>query len=159
MEIREEDFLTSVSFSTESVYQRQQASIFVPGMIYGGTDNLPDGAIGGKKNFMNGYGNAYIREDRMAAPLFGLYFNDGMRVTMLDPAPDGRTSMADSRGNTTRTLVDSSFHFGSIGVSIRPDTFLLGFNYPGSEGDITYARRPDPVRQKIRVEEKVSPYI
>lgn len=141
-------FLTSIRFMAASSYQRKQADIFVPGMVYGGTDNLTDGSIGGRKNFPNGYGNAFIREDRMPAPLFGLFFNDGLRITILNPKPDGRTSLADARGNTIKTLVDSSFHFGSIGVSISPDTFLLGYNYPGSEGDITYARRPDPVRQK-----------
>ena len=150
-------FLTCVSFITASEYKRQEADIFVPGMIYGGTDNLTEGSIGGKKNFINGYGNAFIREDRMPAPLFGLFFKDGLRITMLDPKPDGRTSLEDSRSNTVKTLVDSAFHFGSIGVSIRPDTFLLGFNYPGSEGDITYARRPDPERQKVRWRKRYHP--
>ena len=137
-------FLSSISFITASKYLRPQADIFVPGMIYGSTGHLSARSIGSIENFANGIGNAFIREDRMPAPLFGVSFNDGFKVSMLNPSPDGNTSLADAHDVTVKTLIDTAFRFGSMGVSIKPDTFLIGYKYPGSEGDITYTGNTYP---------------
>lgn len=141
-------FLTAISFVASGKYNRQQTEIFVPGMIYGGTGNLSAMSIGGKENFKDGYGNIFIREDRMPAPLFGMFFNDGFRLTVLDPKPDGRTSLADAHDITVKTIIDSAMQFGSMGASIQPDAFAVGFKFPGSEGDITYQGNTYPEGQK-----------
>ena len=117
---------------------RYNTDVFVPGMIYGGIENISNMAIGGAYVYSEGDGETWIREDRMPAPLYGFYLNDGSSFTMLNEKPDGRTIQEDSHDTTVTILIDERINFGSMGSIFSQDTLMFGYMFPGSEGEITY---------------------
>jgi hypothetical protein len=134
-------FMSSVSLEGKKGLRREEAEFFVPGMIYGDPSNLTRTAIGGVET----KSDIRIREDRLPAPLFGALFKDGSSVCVFDPKPSARTTQADSEDSEAKTLIDNRFTFGALGVQFGPDTaFRIGFWYPGSEGEATYAGNTYP---------------
>ncbi len=132
-------FLSSITFTHPSVYPRSTVDYFAPGMIYGGTAHLSHESIGGPDAYEStGQGQIRIREDRLPAPLFGVRFADGSSLTLLDPAPKGDTTAADSVDTEVRSLSDERFLFGAIGADLEEGHHAQGFWFPGSEGEITY---------------------
>jgi hypothetical protein len=111
---------------------------FAPGMVYGGFDNLTGNAIGGRAYYQPGRYVVRIREDRLPAPLLAAYFADGTTLTVLDPAPCGRTTAAESVTVQPGTLIDSRFRFGSVGAQEGDAGLSLGYWFPGTEGEQTY---------------------
>lgn len=125
-------FLSAVTFNNHQTIE--EVRYFAPGMIFGNKDHLTRVAIGGHEA-----GTAtWIREDRLPAPLFGIYSKDGSSVTMLDPSPRGHTTKEDSRDRQVTTLIDKNFRFGAIGAEKRNKGITLGFKWPGTEGETTY---------------------
>lgn len=125
-------FLSAVTFNNRQAIE--EVRYFAPGMIFGNKDHLTRVAIGGHEA-----GTAtWIREDRLPAPLFGIYSKDGTSVTMLDPSPQGHTTKKDSRDRQVTTLIDKNFRFGAIGAEKRNKGITLGFKWPGTEGETTY---------------------
>jgi hypothetical protein len=78
------------------------------------------------------------------APLFGLHFNDGSSVALVDAAPVGSTTAAESYDLKANTLIDERFRFGAIGAEEVNDNTSIGFWWPGSEGGTTYRAKPIP---------------
>ena len=85
--------------------------------------------------YKEGKGQAWIREDRMPAPLYGFYFQDGSSVTMLDERPVGNTIRLDS---ANQPVIDERILFGSLGSEFNADGIEFGYQYPCSEGEISY---------------------
>jgi hypothetical protein len=132
-------FLSSITLSHPEVHSRSEVDYFAPGMIYGGTAHLSAAAIGGRLIYQrDGQGQVRIREDRLPAPLFGIRFVDGSALTVLDPAPNGETTAADSHDTEVQTMVDDRFRFGAIGAALDDGHHSEGFWFPGSEGEVTY---------------------
>jgi len=117
---------------------------FAPGMIYGGFANLTDVAIGGRAHYRPGDFTVRIREDRLPAPLLMAHFEDGTSLAVLDPAPRGDTTAADANDVSGVSLVDERFQFGALGGQERGRTLALGYWFPGSEGEVTYAGNTYP---------------
>ena len=132
---------------------RADYALFLPGMIYGDSGHLSPGAIGAPANYQRPDTNrVWVREDRLPAPLLGLRWPTGQSVTLLNPAPNGSTTGADSddfkkepgratQQATPQTLTDAGFRFGSLvatQVGGAAGRVQLGYLYPGSEGDVTY---------------------
>jgi hypothetical protein len=128
-------FLSAVKFSFDNPFPRDSVDIFVPGMIYGGTNNIPPKSIGGELVYKEGKGQSWIREDRMPAPLYGFYFHDGSSLTLLDEKPNGNTIKLDS---TFNVVIDERILFGAMGSEINADRVVFGYQYPCSEGEISY---------------------
>lgn len=134
-------FMSSISLYGMENFSRDKADFFVPGMIYGDPSKLNSKAIGGIETEVQ----IRIREDRLPAPLFASMFKDGSTVCVFDPQPEGNTTQEDSEDFKAATLIDNRFKFGSLGVSWENrSTFQIGFWYPGSEGEITYAGNTYP---------------
>ena len=131
-------FASRIMLNASSEYKQNQTQLFVPGMIYGGAEFLSSAAIGGVENYKNGNANIFIREDRMPAPVFGVYFKNGNSISLLNPAPNGQTTREESHNLIPVPLTDERFQFGSIGVLIEKNKLSLGYCFPGNEGDITY---------------------
>ncbi len=132
-------FLTSITFSHPDAHPRSQVDYFAPGMIYGSPDHLSAAAIGGRATYgAEGHGEVQIREDRLPAPLLGVHFPDGSALTVLDPAPNGKTTKADSHDTGVQTMVDERFQFGALGVHLASGHHEQGFWFPGTEGEVTY---------------------
>jgi hypothetical protein len=137
-------FLSAFTLELARPQARRQVEVFAPGMIYGGTDRLTAVAIGGAdfQQYLR------IREDRLPAPLMGLRFADGRTLSVLDAAPDGRTSRADADDIQVKTLVDSAVHVGAIGADFIAGKTQLGFWLPGIEGEVTYTGNAYPGGQR-----------
>lgn len=127
-------FMSSVTFQSKQAQSRNQLSYFAPGIIYGDASHLTEGAIGGKK-FQN---SIHIREDRMPAPLFGIYFMDKTSLTVLDPKPNGSTTLADANDTKAHTLIEEGLQTGAIGLDNDNEKINAGFWFPGTEGEVTY---------------------
>ena len=131
-------FMSGITLSTEHKVSRSELEYFVPGMMYGSCHNLTPAGIGGCDTFTSETGHVWIREDRMPAPLFGVRFRDGSSITILHPNPDGRTTVQDSHDLESATIIDERFQFGAIGTEYVDGKLVLGFRFPGSEGEVTY---------------------
>jgi len=155
LEVKGEDkraFMSGIILTTKNKVARAEVDYFVPGMIYGSTDNITVSAIGGRDTFESGGGRIWIREDRMPAPLLAVRFKDNSSIAVLDPAPDGRTTKEDSHDIESVTLVDERFRFGAVGAEYIDDKLACGFWFPGTEGEITYKGNtyPDGQMKKWR---------
>ena len=130
-------FMSAIEFEFAG-HTRQEVGYFVPGMIYGSTDNLTPSAIGGKELYEKGGGALWIREDRMPAPLMAFRFDAGHSFSMLDTRPNGATTLADAHDTAAQTMVDENLRFGSFFAEHAAGVLKTGFAYPGSEGETTY---------------------
>jgi hypothetical protein len=130
-------FMSGIFLNPNKSVKRDSVLLFAPGMIYGATDYLPERAIGGikAKDFI------WIREDRLPAPLLGLFFNDGNSISILNSKPDARTTKEDSRAQNQPLLINDKFNFGAVAVEFVDENPSLGYCYPGSEGAISYGNR------------------
>lgn len=136
-------FLSAITFPHAGTYARNAVSYFAPGMIYGSPAHLSADAIGGANTYgTNGHGIVRIREDRLPAPIFGIRFKDGSALTVMDPAPKGETTRADSHDTQVQTLTDGHFQFGAIGADLGGGHQTQGFWFPGSEGESPIAGTP-----------------
>lgn len=132
-------FLSAITFSHPEAHPRSAVDYFAPGMIYGGTSHLSATSIGGLSSYEgDGHGQVRIREDRLPAPMSGVRFADGSALTVLDPAPKGDTTTADSGDTEIHTLTDERFQFGAVGTDLDGGHHTQGFWFPGSEGEETY---------------------
>ena len=131
-------FMTGVTLKSIRKFDRSEIGVFAPGTIYYGTDCVLDDAIGGSQVYESGRGEVWIREDRLPAPLHGVHFPDGSSMAVLNPLPDGATSVEDAHSTEVKPLIDKAFQFGSIGSKIHDGLVKIGYWFPGSEGEITY---------------------
>jgi hypothetical protein len=120
------------------------AEWFAPGMIYGGFDHLNPAAIGGRAHYQPGNYTVRIREDRLPAPLFMAHFTDNTSVAILNPAPRGDTTVFEAMDVRAVALVNTNFQFGAIGGQEKDGKLSVGYWFPGSEGEVTYAGNTYP---------------
>ena len=133
-------FLSAIKFMGQRIKDRDEIEIFAPGMIYGGYNHITATGIGGNKA-----GNAtWIREDRLPAPIFGLYYKDGSSATVLHVASSGGTTKEDSHDITIETLINERLKYGSVGQEKKNGELSFGFVWPGSEGSSTYTGNTYP---------------
>jgi hypothetical protein len=152
-------FMSAITIFTEKPWARPDVDIFAPGMIYGGTDNIPATGPGGKNIYEDSRGIVLIREERFPAPLFAVHFQDNSSISLLHSDPTGGTTKDDamdiSRSDILKSLIDARFQFGSlgedesgdwkgnpyepIGESLRKGAQrypAIGFWFPGTEGEV-----------------------
>ena len=150
-------FLSAAVLDVTARQRWPKVAWFAPGMIYGGFANLPDAAIGGRAHYRPGEFSVRIREDRLPAPLMLARFGDGSSLAVLNPAPRGDTTAADANDVKALTLVDERFQFGAIGAEERGETLTIGYWFPGSEGEVTYAGNTYPGGQLHRWRRRFHP--
>ena len=109
-------FLSAITLPLDTSLSWPQVEWFAPGMIYGGFDHLTAATIGGKAFYRPGDFSVRVREDRLPAPLFAARFHDGHSLAVLDPAPRGGTTAADSLDVQVVPMTDERFQFGAIGT-------------------------------------------
>jgi len=134
-------FLSAATLKIVSPVQWPQVEWFVPGMIYGNFDLIPDFAIGGRKYYRPGDYTVRIREDRMPAPLMSARFKDGSTLAVLDPKPNGESTAAESMGFSYEKMADEKFQFGAVGAQECGETITMGYWFPGSEGEQSYSEK------------------
>lgn len=132
-------FLSGCALDFAKPLSWSEAEWFVPGMIYGGFANLTETAIGAKAYYQPGNFSVRIREDRLPAPLMLAHWGDGTSLAVLNPAPRGDTTAADSLDTKAVPMTDERFQFGAIGGQELSGKLSVGYWFPGSEGEVTYA--------------------
>ena len=130
-------FNSQFGLSTSKSALSEHLKYFAPGNIYGSSENLPDNAFGKDLSLKH----LLIREDRLPAPLFGIWFPDGSSVTLLTINPDGGTSRQDSQTTNPTLFTDRKVKVGSLGIITEDNQHWLGYIFPLSEGDVTYSDR------------------
>ncbi|MBI5668515.1 MAG: hypothetical protein HZC41_10960 [Chloroflexi bacterium] len=140
-------FLTAILLDIERPLTWLDVDAFAPGMIYGREGRINPRAIGSRENYADGVRHVIIREDRLPAPMFGLHFNGGSTVSLLNPAPDARTVAEEGDILQPITRVDTRLRFGALGCVERDQALSIGYWFPGTEGEITYRGREFPFGQ------------
>ena len=89
-------------------------------------------------------GASRLCEDRLPAPLLAGRFADGTTLGVLNPAPHGDTTAADGNSVQGGVMTDERFRIGAIGAEEQGRRLGLGYWFPGSEGEVTYAGNTYP---------------
>lgn len=123
-------FDSSVVFAVDPAVGWPDVNFLAPGALYGDPAFDGDRSPGGTLNYAAR--RFFMREDILPAPLFGLSFNNGASVAILDPAPRGDTTVAESR-LTNSVMTDARFQFGALGAwQTDQGPIEFGFQFPGS---------------------------
>ncbi len=146
-------FDSAIRLSTAPTVNWSDADYFAPGLLYG-VPHTRATAPGGSLPY-----NARrfsIREDYLSAPLFGLSFRDGHWVSVMDMAPRGDTSLAETTAQASTPVIDEHLQFGALGAREVPDGGVeFGFWLPGTTNEFSGGfgfggRPPTPVTAQVR---------
>ena len=78
------------------------------------------------------------REDYLEAPLFGLSFRDGNWIAVMDTAPRGDTTQAETTAPASTPIIDEHLQFGALGASELPEGGVeFGFWLPGTTNEFS----------------------
>ena len=123
-------FSSSVAFQIDPSIGWKDVKFFAPAILYGDPTYDGERSPGGTLNFAAH--RLMLREDFLPAPLFAVSFADGASLTMLDPAPRGDTTEADTT-LAAPTIVDPRIKVGAIGAEqAGTGPVTLAFSFPGS---------------------------
>ncbi|HXR07100.1 MAG TPA: hypothetical protein VN765_07205 [Candidatus Acidoferrum sp.] len=101
-----------------------------PGALYGDPTYNGAGSPGGTQNYAAR--RFFMREDMLPAPLFALSFSNGASVAVLDPAPRGDSTVAETRLSSP-VMTDARFEFGAMGYwQAEQQPIEFGFRFPGT---------------------------
>ena len=117
-------FSSAIRLVTDATAKWEDAGYFVPGMGY--NDPTYDGGAASYR------GKRFsLREDTLAAPVFGMMMKGGGWAAVLDMAPRGDTIVADGRGGGA--IVDERIQVGAMGGrEVAGGGIELAFWLPGS---------------------------
>ncbi len=140
-------FLTAIRLTIDQPLTWLDVDPFAPGMLYGREGRVNPRAIGSQENYAEGVRSVIFREDRLPAPMFGLYFADQSAITLLNPAPDAQTIAIEGEILEPLTRIDSRLRVGAFGCVEHDGALDVGYWFPGTEGEITYRGREFPFGQ------------
>jgi hypothetical protein len=122
-------FSSAIVLNVDSTIKWTDINCMAPGALYGDPTYDGDRSPGGTQNYKAK--KFMMREDILPAPLFGLSFSNKTSVAILDPAPQGATTEAETR-LTKDVMTDSRFLFGSLGAWQKENSPVeFGFVFPG----------------------------
>ncbi len=151
-------FSSAVVLAVDPAVDWSEINCLAPGVIYGDPTYDGDRSPGGTLNYANR--RFLIREDILPAPLFAISFNNGTSVSLLDPAPQGDTTVEESR-LAKPAMTDARFRFGALGAwqAERGEGVEIGFLYPGTTvgyagppgtpAKLRWTRRYHPITQGV----------
>ncbi len=123
-------FYSSVILAIDPSVNWTNVNCLVPGALYGDPTYDGAGSPGGTANYAAR--RFLMREDILAAPLFGVSFSNGASVTLLDPAPRGDTTLEETR-LARPVITDARLQFGALGAwQTNAESIQLGFRFPGT---------------------------
>jgi hypothetical protein len=141
-------FATALSWSIDPAVRWEDMKVMAPGIIYGDPSHDGERSPGGTLAFQAR--SFQFREDILPAPLLALSFAQGGSLAMLDPAPTGDTTEADTT-LAAPDLIDRRFRFGALAVEQTGAGTALRFSYPGNVSSFGERRQssatPVPVRR------------
>jgi hypothetical protein len=143
-------FYSAIRLSTPPSVKWEDADYFAPDVLYGDPtfdgETSPGGTLAYKAKCFS------IREDAMSAPLFGLLFKDGNWAAVLDLAPNGATTQAETTAPATTSVIDEQIHFGALGAQdVSGGGVEFGFWLPGTTNEFAGGFGPSGTTTPTRV--------
>jgi hypothetical protein len=150
-------FYSSVVFTVDPSVGWSDVNYLAPGALYGDPTYDGDRSPGGTLNYAAR--RFLMREDILPAPLFGLSFNNGASVAVLDPSPRGDTTVEETK-LTKAEITDARFEFGALGAwQADGGAIEFGFRFPGTTSSyaggrggpagLRWTRRYHPITQGV----------
>ena len=123
-------FNSSIVFTVDPSVRWAEVNCLAPGALYGDPAYDGDRSPGGTLNYTAR--QFILREDMMPAPLFALSFRNGCSVAMLDPSPNGASTVEETK-LTKEVMTDARFQFGAVGAwQAQGAPIEFGFQFPGT---------------------------
>jgi hypothetical protein len=123
-------FNSSIVFTIDSSVRWIDMNCLVPGALYGDPTYDGDRSPGGTLNYAAR--RFIMREDILPAPMFALSFNNGSSVTVLDPSPNGESTVDETK-LLKDVMTDARFQFGVLGAwQADRSPIEFGFRFPGT---------------------------
>ena len=124
-------FFSAIRLLTAPTVKWEDADYFAPDVLYGDPSYDGDRSPGGTVNYRAK--RFAIREDLMSAPLFALSFRDGRWAAVLDLAPRGDTTLAETTASAATPVIEERIQFGALGARGIPEGGVeFGFGLPGA---------------------------
>jgi hypothetical protein len=157
-------FNSSVVFAIDPSVEWINVNCLAPGALYGDPTYDGDRSPGGTLNYAAR--RFLMREDILPAPLFALSFNNGSSVAMLDSAPHGDSTVAETKLSKD-VMTDARFQFGALGAWQEDNGPIeFGFRFPGTTSIYAFGtntpaksrwiRRYHPIKQGVAHSYQVS---
>jgi len=157
-------FYSSVALTVDPSISWCDVDYLAPGALYGDPTYNGDRSPGGTLNYAAR--RFMMREDLLPAPLFALSFKNGASVSVLDPAPRGDSTVAETK-LLEPVMTDARFQFGALGARQTddgpiefgfwfPGTVLSYGGGPGAQPTPRWARRYHPIAEGIEHTYQVS---
>lgn len=126
-------FSSAIRLFTSPEVKWEDADFLAPGLLYG-KPHTSARAAGGSMYYDAGYFS--IREDVLAAPMFGISFSGGNWVAILDIEPDGATTLEETTASASVPVIDAGIKFGALGANkIKEGGIEMGFFFPGTTNE------------------------
>lgn len=139
-------FDSSVVLKIDSSVAWANIQYMAPGILYGDPTHNGERSPGGTLN--NAAHRYQLREDLLPAPLFGVSFQNGASVSLLDPSPRGDSTFEETK-LTKDVMTEARFQFGALGAwQADNGPIEFGFWFPGSVSG--YLGRPDTAPRNVR---------
>ena len=123
-------FDSSIVLDLDPAIGWSNVSGLFPGALYGDPTYDGAGSPGGTQNYAAR--RFFMREDMLPAPMFALSFSNGASVAVLDPAPRGDSTVAETRLSSP-VMTDARFEFGAMGYwQADQQPIEFGFRFPGT---------------------------
>ncbi|HXR07102.1 MAG TPA: hypothetical protein VN765_07215, partial [Candidatus Acidoferrum sp.] len=120
-------FFSAIRLATAPTVKWEDVNCLIPGMLYDDPSHAGGGSPAGAAGFRAK--RFTIREDYLSAPMIGMAMQDGNWAAVLDMAPKGDTTQAESNGGGT--IVDERIMIGAVGArEISGGGIELGFWLP-----------------------------
>ncbi len=128
-------FYSAIRFVTERKLAWTDAEYMAPGLLYGDPHTSPS-APGGSLHYRAK--RFSIREDYLPAPIFALSFRDGNWAAVMDMAPRGDTTQAETTAPAAMPMIDERLQFGALGAREVPEGGVeFGFWLPGTTNEFS----------------------
>ena len=123
-------FNSSLVIDIDSSARWSDINFMAPGVIYADPTYNGDRSAGGTINYD---AHRFIfREDILPAPLLALSFKNGTSVSIMDPTPNG-ASTVDETKLLKNSMTDSRIQFGSFGAWQTDKNLIeFGFKFPAT---------------------------
>lgn len=123
-------FGSSLVLALDPAIPWSEVACFAPGAIYGDPTYDGERSPGGTLNYAAR--RLLMREDILAAPVFALALPGGASLALLNPAPRGDSTFAETR-LAEPVMVDARFQFGALGAwQADGGPVELGYRFPGT---------------------------
>ena len=123
-------FSSSVVLAVDPAVSWPDVRFMAPGALYGDPTFDGERSVGGTLNYAAR--RFIMREDILPAPLFAVSFGNGSSLAVLDPAPRGVSTVAETK-LIEPVMTDARFSFGAIGARQPGEGPIeVGFWYPAS---------------------------